>query len=843
MNLKIVVRFNGLVLETIELKPGNYDLGRGPENQININHPSVHRKHGHISFISNKWIYQDHESQKIQTIDNLEPIYLSSEIDLATEEYTFSEQTGNRSPLPRQKQRALLGFSGALLAVVILGVAYFLIKNRLKHSDPNQLLSEVRSKIVEFEKIKDLAAIDDYKKYGGFSDTDFRDSMGYCTGFLVAPNVVLTASHCLWGSDLLDLQDSFELRMHDGKKFKPLQILGFDPVRDYLFLQLAGAEEYGHLEFAQDYKIGQTVYTLGNAHGQGIAIREGIMANETQDLNDPTIKYIRYSAGASPGNSGGPLLDADGKIVALVFAATGAENYNLGTSCHDLAQGFHKFVKDTKTKTISFKVKKLFNFNLNSFLQKQILPFLSEYSEYPEVNQLVDQMELTFEVPIPFEEIGKKVLSEINAKSSKALKDVEDSLLAQKQIILDWKSFLSEKTPAILPSQFDSSQNSFFKYKNRYYMKVTGFLDSPNRKDFKSYLEQFEKEKKFDFQAYGMNVELVLPKGESGLLSYQLKNTTKNKLSFDDLAQGSLYNQMLLNKSVDDEDLIPQFLKNFFGEEGALSGTYSAFIRPQAYKNFTIKSIDKKTTKTEVKDSLGRNWHRWSFKIFDQIHFYIYCLPIPEGVQCAARIFPVENQDRREFVEANFREHILGHFLENPYFWQPEALLSFISRKQHEGLPSFQGLDFTDSGASYLLKLQGFNLQFQIPHNAQSLRLQTGLFLNKDKQSQWTGYGAEWILNSKNPQMCGVLIEPEGTQSIYVLNFLRDTLKRQKLKDESKKDEIPRLWTQKVTTSKAGVVQVVGYCAPLRENPIEIGAYFVDFKRAKPFTPSFKSLK
>ncbi|MBY0386344.1 serine protease, partial [bacterium] len=346
MNLKIVVRFNGLVLETMDLKPGNYDLGRGPENQININHPSVHRKHGNISFISNKWIYQDHETQKIQTIDNLEPIFLSSEIDLATEEYTFSEQTGSRSVLPRKKQRAFLAFSGALIAVLILGVAYFLIKNRLKHSDPNQLLSDVRSKIVEFEKIKDIEAIEDYKKYGGFSDTDFRDNMGYCTGFLVAPNVVLTASHCLWGSDLLDLQDSFELRMHDGKKFKPLQVLGFDPVRDFLFLQLAGAEEYGHLEFADDYKIGQTVYTLGNAHGQGIAIREGIMANETQDLNDPSIKYIRYSAGASPGNSGGPLLDADGKIVALVFAATGAENYNLGTSCHDLEKGFQKFVKD-----------------------------------------------------------------------------------------------------------------------------------------------------------------------------------------------------------------------------------------------------------------------------------------------------------------------------------------------------------------------------------------------------------------------------------------------------------------------------------------------------------------
>jgi V8-like Glu-specific endopeptidase len=353
----------------------------------------------------------------------------------------------------------------------------------------------VRSKVVEFEKIKDLTAIEDYKKYGGFSDTDFRENMGYCTGFLVAPNVVLTASHCLWGSDFLDLQTAFEIRTADGKKFQPQQILGFDPVRDFLFLKIEGAESYGHLEFADDFKIGQTVYTLGNAHGQGIAIREGIMANETQDLNDPTIKYIRYSAGASPGNSGGPLLDSQGRIVALVFAATGAENYNLGTSCHDLKLGFKKFVENTEPKEIKIKVKKLFNFNLNTFLQKQILPFLAEYSEYPEVNELIDQIELTFEAPIPFELIGEKILTEVQQKSSLALKSVEEALLAKKQVVLDWRSFLSEKTPVIFPSQFDSSQNSFYKHNGRLYMKVAGFLDSPNRKDFRAYVEQLEKEK------------------------------------------------------------------------------------------------------------------------------------------------------------------------------------------------------------------------------------------------------------------------------------------------------------------------------------------------------------
>jgi hypothetical protein len=640
----------------------------------------------------------------------------------------------------------------------------------------------------------------------------------------------------------LDLQTSFEIRMADGKKFQPKQILGFDPVRDFLFLKIEGAESYGHLEFANDFKIGQTVYTLGNAHGQGIAIREGIMANETQDLNDPTIKYIRYSAGASPGNSGGPLLDSSGRIVALVFAATGAENYNLGTSCHDLKLGFTKFVENTEPKEIKVKVKRLFNFNLNTFLQKQILPFLAEYSEYPEVNELIDQIELKFEAPIVFDQIGEKILTEVQQKSSQALKSVEEALLAKKQVILDWQSFVSEKTPAIFPSQFDSSQNSFYKHNGRLYMKVAGFLDSPNRKDFRTYVEQFEKEKKFDFQAYGMNTEFVQPPDEkSNQIQYLLKNTAKNKLSVDDLAQGSLYSQLILNTKVTDPGLTTQFLKNYFGDEGALSGTYSAFIRPQSYKTFTLKGIEKPMEHSQVEDGLGRLWHRWNFKLFDQIYFYIYCLPVPEGSLCAARIFPVENKDRRQFVESNFREHILGHFLENPYFWEPQELVTFLQEPANQKLTSLRGIELSKTAGSFQLKLKGFDLLLTLPGSMKSVRILTGLYRGVDQQTVWSGFGAEWLTG--NSQMCGLLLEPENSQSLFVLNFLRDTLKRHKLKEEAKKEEIPKYWTKSFKTPKGDAVQLVGYCAPIRENPIEISTYFVDFKRAKPFTGTYKALK
>lgn len=839
MKIHLVVRFNGYAIDKMDLAPGEYTVGRDPELSININHPSIHRNHGKIFFKDDQWIYEDYSTRAVQAISDISTIRLSPVLELATAAYVAGETTGDIA-LPQfsaktKRQKIVYCAAGAMGVLIVSLFAYLLIKSLNRHSDPNVLLSQVRSKVVEFEKIKDDAAIRDFIEFGNFEEKDFRDNVGYCTGFLVAPNVVLTASHCLWGNDYLDLQKDFELRAFDGKKFKPVRVLGFDSVRDYLFLEMAGMESYGHLDFADSYKIGQTVYTLGNAHGQGIAIREGIMANETEDVNDPSIKYIRFSAGASPGNSGGPLLDMDGRLVALVFAATGAENYNLGTSVYDIKKGFAQFVTSKKPQQIKVNARKLFQFNPHAFLSKQVLPYLADYNDFPELSQKVQELEFVFKTPIEFSGISEAILGEVFAKSEKVVLEIEKELLQKNEIILDWKSFATEKFPAIHPSQFDGSQNSFYKIKDRFYMKLAGFLDSPSKKEFKQYAEQFSKEKKFDFQAFGMNIELVLSPEEPIL--YVPKDTAKTREYIEELSQGSLYSQFLFDAKVTDENLVDRFLKNYLGTDGVLTSTYSAFIKPQSYKQFFIKEIKKTPDVADVVDGNGREWKRFHILLFDHLHTYIYCMNLPEGAMCAARILPVENEFRLKMVEAHFREHILSHFLENPYFWRPQSVVKFKETVNGKMLPSLRGVEFTSNDSGYSLKIPYFGVQFQLPASMQSVRLQTGIFNDVKEGAIWTGYGADWIQVGASAEVCGVGLEPKGTQSTFILNFERDMQKRLKLKEDKdmKKEDIPKLWTQEVTTASGLPITLYGYCAPLRDNPIDIGFYFVEFKKARPF--------
>ena len=80
------------------------------------------------------------------------------------------------------------------------------------------------------------------KNMQGLKDTDFKESSGFCTGFLVGPNIVLTAAHCLFGTMVIDINNDFYLKTSDGKKHKIKEVLGFDIKKDYLFLKTEGME-------------------------------------------------------------------------------------------------------------------------------------------------------------------------------------------------------------------------------------------------------------------------------------------------------------------------------------------------------------------------------------------------------------------------------------------------------------------------------------------------------------------------------------------------------------------------------------------------------------------------
>lgn len=139
--------------------------------------------------------------------------------------------------------------------------------------------------------------------------------------YVTAGHVLLAGRDSLWGAPAL--------RDAKGRVYPIGKIEKFDLRRDFVVFTLA-SQPAGDAALAIDTKptLNTVVYAVGNALGTGVVIRDGLYTSDTPEKQDGAWKWMRFSAAASPGNSGGPLLDKDGKVIGVVLMKSANENLN-----------------------------------------------------------------------------------------------------------------------------------------------------------------------------------------------------------------------------------------------------------------------------------------------------------------------------------------------------------------------------------------------------------------------------------------------------------------------------------------------------------------------------------
>lgn len=196
--------------------------------------------------------------------------------------------------------------------------------------------------------------------------TDKYYSIG--TAFAVSPNEFLSAAHVMNIGGGSQFKEVF-LRGKEGKVYSIDKILKYSLNRDFVVFSLRDISVKRFLRINMDPRINQKVYAVGNALGQGIVIRDGLYTSNTPEDVAGEWKWIRFSAAASPGNSGGPLLDEDGNAIGIVLRKSPNENLNYAVPIAEVmnakkntavVQTRGKFVLDnmdmTKTKTIKEEI-------------------------------------------------------------------------------------------------------------------------------------------------------------------------------------------------------------------------------------------------------------------------------------------------------------------------------------------------------------------------------------------------------------------------------------------------------------------------------------------------------
>ncbi|MFM8271242.1 MAG: S1C family serine protease, partial [Gemmata sp.] len=141
---------------------------------------------------------------------------------------------------------------------------------------------------------------------------------GFGSGVLVDPTgSVLTSNHVV--SDV----DAVEVTLHDGRKFTTADIRR-DPKTDLALVKIESKDPLPFLAFgnSDEMEVGDRVLAVGAPFGLTGSVTSGIVSAKSRtNLKLNALEdFIQTDAAMNPGNSGGPLVSLDGKVIGLTAA-------------------------------------------------------------------------------------------------------------------------------------------------------------------------------------------------------------------------------------------------------------------------------------------------------------------------------------------------------------------------------------------------------------------------------------------------------------------------------------------------------------------------------------------
>lgn len=138
--------------------------------------------------------------------------------------------------------------------------------------------------------------------------------------FVSAAHVVALASD--------SVRRRIHLRDSEGKIIQLDNVVRFSSPRDFIVFTVKDYRAAAHLEALTEARKTDKVFAVGNALGDGVIARDGLYTSDTPEEEDGRWNWIRFSAATSPGNSGGPLVDRDGRAIGIVLRKSQNENLN-----------------------------------------------------------------------------------------------------------------------------------------------------------------------------------------------------------------------------------------------------------------------------------------------------------------------------------------------------------------------------------------------------------------------------------------------------------------------------------------------------------------------------------
>ncbi len=142
------------------------------------------------------------------------------------------------------------------------------------------------------------------------------DASGTGTGFLLSPTLVATVNHVVDKAAVIGLIV--------GTQRASGTVIGTDPDHDLALIRSDKALDGYQFHFATAApQVGDQVAVIGFPEGQPMSLTHGDISGLDRSITVdglPRTGLVQTDAAVNPGNSGGPMISADGSVVGLVDA-------------------------------------------------------------------------------------------------------------------------------------------------------------------------------------------------------------------------------------------------------------------------------------------------------------------------------------------------------------------------------------------------------------------------------------------------------------------------------------------------------------------------------------------
>lgn len=182
-----------------------------------------------------------------------------------------------------------------------------------------------------------------------FGDSPFRQfgpREGTGSGVIYsADGYIVTNNH------VIEFADEIFVTLYDNRKF-PATVVGTYPQSDLAVLKIE-AKGLPTMEFANsdNAKVGQWVLAVGNPFNLTSTVTAGIISAKGRDINiireeNAIETFIQTDAAVNPGNSGGALVNAEGKLLGINTAIATQTGTYAGYSFAIPVNIVHRIVDD-----------------------------------------------------------------------------------------------------------------------------------------------------------------------------------------------------------------------------------------------------------------------------------------------------------------------------------------------------------------------------------------------------------------------------------------------------------------------------------------------------------------